>query len=225
MTNKTLCVFLLTSMTLIATTAHAGVIGVSKIETTGVQGASVYELNDANNLIDGSGLNGSVNTREDFEIRTHAGFPAGGVSWATEDSGVDDYFSAPLGDVQFLFTLDRLYFGIDTIASWGYYYGPPQGNSMSRATLEFSHDGGNTFHSSREVELQLTTSTASVVDFIPTYGNAIRMTVTDNFASAAEGGDRVGLSEIRFANSPVPEPSSALVVLIATGMLAVRRRR
>jgi hypothetical protein len=58
----------------------------------------------------------------------------------------------------------------------------------------------------------------------------VQFTATDNFFVApgdgsggeTPGGDRVGLGEVAF--SVVPEPSSMVLILIAMGLLALRRR-
>ena len=64
---------------------------------------------------------------------------------------------------------------------------------------------------------------ADVVNFSGRNANFIRMTVTDNFFGTHTGGDRVGISEIRFMGDAVPETSTAL--LAALGSLCILRRR
>ena len=57
----------------------------------------------------------------------------------------------------------------------------------------------------------------------------VQMTVTDNHVGTAGitgGGDRVGIGELRFDTSAVPEPTAfCLTTLSLLGLAVVRRRR
>ncbi|MEZ5301767.1 MAG: hypothetical protein R3F11_14115 [Verrucomicrobiales bacterium] len=52
------------------------------------------------------------------------------------------------------------------------------------------------------------------------------MTITDNCWAGQPGecrGDRVGLGEVRFDASPVPEPGASVFGAVALGLVALRK--
>jgi len=96
-------------------------------------------------------------------------------------------------------------FTVDKFVSWGYKSGGPNGNSISSVRLDFSTDGGSSVDSSQTVDVAFPTSDAilpDIVALIPTDANFITMEVLDNYW-ADNGGDRVGISEIRFTGTAI----------------------
>lgn len=75
-------------------------------------------------------------------------------------------------------------------------------------TLHFSTDDGSSTNSSQTIPVPLpgTYNLASVVTFPPVTANHITMVVNDNHYGNADGGDRVGIAEIRFLTTSLAEP-------------------
>lgn len=214
---------------LFCASVSADIVGVTSVAFTGT---AVEHFADENNLINGNGLSAAVNTEADFATVTH-GNAGATTAWATNNpnggNGNDYYDPAGTGGtVVFDFTLDALYTDIDEMVNWGYHFNNnPTGNFASAGTLEFSTDGGTTFYSSENVTIGLVTSASTSTTFAARDADFIRLTVTDNhFGVAPAGGDRVGLAEVRFANTvAVPEPTSSALLLGLAGFGFVARRR
>lgn len=199
-------------------------------EENGIGGS----LNDETRIIDGSGLP-STPTFANFFTLVHASVNLGGAAtanaWATVDIGPagGDFFAeggiAPVFDMAVGNETN-----IDSLIVWDYHFGSNNGNHPSLVDLQFSNDNGATFFASRlGLIVPITTGAnglPSQTTFAPVTGsvNFIRMTVTDNHFGIGNGGDRVGIAEIRFTTA-IPEPSSALILLGLGGLVGLRRRR
>ena len=125
----------------------------------------------------------------------------------------------------FTLSLDQVY-SLDSIVFWGYHFGANNGNHPQSVRLEFSTHGGTTCGTPFEVTVGFpaTFNLAATSTFTAGDANFVRMPVTDNqFGTGPDGGDRVGIAEMRFLGTPVPEPSSLL--LGGLGLLALSRRR
>ena len=107
------------------------------------------------------------------------------------------------------------------MAFWNY---SVPGNAAKDFTIEFSIDGSPFFNPVLGMVPQLA-GPSHIFDLGGTYrADMVRVTFTDNYFGQGAGGDRVGLSEIRFLGSQVvPEPATAGLALI--GVLALCRRR
>lgn len=194
-------------------------------------------------LINGSNLSGLVATGSDTAAAlsvTQANV-AIDTSYVTPANG-SDYFAA--GPIPVLtFTFSSTFNDVDSIIVWNYNQGTgvsgsAQNNSLQTFTLNFYSDTSAT-------NLIGTQTGLSVARALPVTGagsgpqvaqqvffaggvnydgvQAITMTLTDNYAGQAggQGGDRVGLSEVRF--SQIPETSVSL--LTVCGLLGLLRRR
>jgi len=175
----------------------------------------------ASNLIDNSGL--SVANSLDA---THAETTPTNA-WVTNQSGgqnSSDYYAAGQPPV-LTFGLGGLY-NIDSIAIWNY---SPRLDAPATAknctkfiTLAFGVDGvfGNDVPLPTPLIKGYAGEKAQVLSFGRAYlANTVRMTITDNWydgIGTAGGGDRVGLSEVKFL---APEPSSLL--LTGSGLLGL----
>ncbi len=226
--------FSLAILAAIAVTVNADVIDVASVNYVGTatEQAGLF-LDDENRIIDGSGLSATLLADEsNLATVSHAAVQLGapGNAWATIDAGLagGDWFIDGDGSVIFDFDLGGT-FDVDQIAVWGYHFGAANGNAVSQVRLDFSTDGGTTTDSSQTVSVPLpgTIDLATIIGLTPTSANFITMEVLDNHFEAADGGDRVGIAEVAFTGtvSAVPEPSSALVLLVSSLMLAGRRRK
>ena len=171
------------------------------------------------NLIDGSGLSDTP-TEANLDMVTHSlGLT---TVWLTETNGNPSYFQDPRNHPhpQFTLTLDGLY-SLSALVIWGYGGSP---GVASDFTVEFSTDGGNSYSLATE-----TVQTSGLVgndharlSFGQTHeANFVRLTITNNAAGrgfSGDGGDRVGLGEIRFAGSAVASnaPPVAMAGALAT---------
>lgn len=202
----------------------AEIVAINQIQFVGT--ATEFYPNE-NRMIDGSGLIGTLNTDADFATVQHrAANP--NRAWVTNAPGgfPADYFAVTNDTVAFDLTLADSY-TLESYAHWGYHFNQANGNTASEAVLQFSDDGGATFQSSQTVNIALTTFNASVSVLDSVEANFIRITYTDNYFGTARGGDRLGVSEIRFGGtiSRVPEPTSGLSLLLALATVASWRRR
>ncbi len=192
------------------------------------QEATGLFLDDESNIINGVGLSATP-TLANYSAITHAGvsLASPGNAWATVDTGpgAGDFFAdggiAPV----FTLSLDQVY-SLDSIVFWGYHFGANNGNHPQSVRLEFSTNGGSSYGTPFEVTVGFpaTFNLAATSTFTAADANSVRMTVTDNqFGTGPNGGDRVGIAEMRFLGTPVPEPSS--FILGGLGLLALSRRR
>ncbi|MEL6897166.1 MAG: hypothetical protein AAFP90_13760 [Planctomycetota bacterium] len=213
-------------------------IGLARVITpTGIRhiGTAVETWGDEIRLIDGSGLNGALNSEADFNTVRHSSANPS-RSWVTNapnGGNGNDYFrpGGNGGTVIFELTLDQRY-TIDSVASWAYHFGSRNSNFAKTIRFDFSVDAGATFASNQTVDFAFPSnpnSAASVINLTPVDANFVRFEVIDNFfGSGVAGGDRVGLSELRFGGevSAVPEPSTlGLAALLVAGMSAVVLRQ
>lgn len=182
-------------------------------------GPSLYAVN---NVINGSGLS-DVPTGTNYTTVTHAAADSGNV-WVTNAPGADWYAAPGAPNPSFIFQLGATQ-SINGVVSWGYHFGSGHGNEARAYTLEFSTDGGSSWSTpTAAITRGLTSSAAAVNTFAAVSANSVRMTITDNNAGFAPGGDRVGLGEVRFlSQDAVPEPASSLILLTLGGVLFVRR--
>ncbi len=184
-------------------------------------------------LIDGIGL-----SDPNSEFATH-GESSRENAWATYSPGDrdgTDYFNEQYGALNpvFVFGLDQVY-SIDKILVWN--YAPPitspatAENGAQIISLEFSQNGvDGPFDESLShlaVNQSFAGSSANPIEFGRNImANAVRLTIEDNhFDGIGSGGDRVGLSEIRFA---APEPGTLILLAwlgISAGLLSCRRRQ
>lgn len=217
--------------------ATADIVTAASINYTGTASEEGLNLGDESNIINGNGLAGGLGgllpDGSNIGTLTHDAvtFTAPGNAWATIDagSGGGDWFTVGENDGTVIFDFDLGgSFEIDSIAVWGYHFGAANGNSISDITLDFSTDGGGTTNSSQTVGVPLpgTFNLATVVGLTPTHANFVTMTVNDNHFGGPGGGDRVGIAEIHFTGTAVPEPSSlALLSAGGFGLIFIRRRK
>lgn len=170
-------------------------------------------------LIDGSGLSNPNPDISNILGVTHATSNAGN-SWVTQDPApVGGDFYAHTTDVPELeFDLGSVHKLVEMV-TWNY---SVIGNAAQTFDVDFIVDGvvvdtltGLTFSSS--------TNPAGLISFGGVFlADTVRLTITDNYLEAGAGGDRVGLSELRFI--AIPEPGT-LVLLALAAPVALRRRR
>jgi hypothetical protein len=174
------------------------------------------EFYPVSNLTDGSGLSEDP-TKENFSLVTHAA-ASSSTAWTTNapGGGSADYYAldsalAPLPMILLEFEQNHEF---THFIFWGYHFGRANGNEAKSFLLEFSNDGGKTFHQSVELFSQaISTLNATILPLgAPISANAIRLTLTDNWFEDFAGGDRVGLGEVRFLGTSTPNPYPILRV-------------
>ena len=184
-------------------------------------------LDNENNIINGNGLSAAPTVGNVTSVTHDAvSFSSPGNAWATVDTGpgAGDFFAD--GGVAPVFTIDLGgTYSVTDFVIWGYHFGANNGNHPKNITLEFSTNGGTSYGSPLGILVPNAGAFngADVVNFSSRNANFVRMTVTDNYFGSYSGGDRVGISEIRFMGDAIPEPSSFL--LGSLGALALLRRR
>lgn len=185
-------------------------------------GTAVEFFATETNLINSAGLSATP-TFANYTTITHAA-AATGNAWVTNDPGAagGDFFADTSATVVFTFSLDNTYL-VDSLVNWSYNNGGT-GNAVKTVTLDFSTNGGSSYDSTISgITVAANATNATTSTFTGTQANFIRMTVTDNYFGAG-GGDRVGLSEVRFLGDAVPEPSAALLGGLGASLLLRRRR-
>lgn len=179
----------------------------------------------ATHLIDDSGLSGAANM-VNYTTITHA--PSGGaVSWVTP-AFFPDYFAGGGTTPVHTFDLGGT-FDLTDVVAWNYGCGGGcPGNAAETITATFSTTGtGGAFGSPTTFILPFAEGPAHTVSLGGTIqANAVRFTYDTNRVVGA-GGDRIGLSELKFIGSaPVPEASTcALAILGLFGLGRSTRRR
>lgn len=216
---------------LMAASAHAATLMITPTSISYTNSPNQEQtglfLDNELNIINGSGLSaaptvGNVNTV------THASvsLSSPGNAWATVDigPGAGDFFAEGGNAPVFAIDLGATYSVTDFVI-WGYHFGANNGNHPKNITLEFSTNGGTSYGSPLPILVPNAGAFngADVVTFAAQNANHVRLTVTDNYFGSYSGGDRVGISEIRFMGDAVPEPSAA--ILGSLGALALLRRR
>lgn len=205
----------------------AVIVGTSSISYTGTAGEEgSLSLNNENQIIDGSGLSAAP-TVATIATVTHANV-ADGNAWATVDPapGGGDFFADTSDTVSFEVVFDGTY-SITDFAHWSYGFGTVNDNNISAITLDYgvgdfaSSTGSLAIAEAASAGASVTTSLGGAI-----VADRVRITVTDNhFESGGDGGDRVGLTEIRFIGDAVPEPSSAALLGLGGLALILRRRK
>ena len=179
------------------------------------------------NIVNNSGLSGSADISNYTSI-THSA-ASNTTAWTTDDPapGGGDWFAEGNAPVAIVFPLGGLY-SVTDFVFWGYHFGSGNGNEARAFTVDFSTDGGGTYGSSVAVAQPLGALAVANSATLPFGGafsaNTIRVTITDNqFGGGPAGGDRLGLGEVKFIGTAVPEPSAALLGCAA--LLGIFRRR
>lgn len=198
------------------------------------------------NVINGSGLSG-VPTISNYTTITHASPSFSGSAanaWSSIDPGAGggDFFpdfaqgitainpqNTPAGYFDLRFDTPVT---ITDLVAWAYTFGSGfNGNNVSKWTIE-TFDSGGTFIGGGDFNGpgSMTDGGASTISFGTTFSNvsSVRAYPLDNYfgSAGANGGDRIGVAELRFITAnPVPEPSASAVGLLSLGLLASRRRR
>lgn len=179
-------------------------------------------------LVNSSGLSATVSTGMDTAIAlavTQSAVTAD--TYVTPATGPStDYFVAG-GTVPVLtFALGGTYDDINSIILWNYNVAV---NNTTQFSLSFYSDAlATTQIGSTITGLTAAVDTANAQQIFFGGGGtldfdgvqAIRMTLTDN-----NGGNRVGLGEVRFSQQAVPEPSRVVLLGLASLGLILRRRR
>ncbi len=170
------------------------------------------EFYPAANVTNGSGLPAAT-TLENYQSLSHS--PASGSSaWTTNapGGGSADYYNHGPAPV-FLFGFDEIHEFSDLIY-WGYHFGNPNGNEGRSFRLEFSEDHGVSFGPAVDlVSPAISRSAATTLALGASYsGNAIRLTITDNWFEDFGGGDRVGIGEFRFLGETPINPAPIIGV-------------
>ena len=165
----------------------------------------------ARRLIDGSGLSALPLPHSIYDVR-HTEDASSARSWRTAASSeTGAYFDGDLEAPQFDLFLGRTQ-SLMALAVWGL------AGSLDEATdfsVAFSTDGGVNFDLATEAVRTgaLLGEQSEVLLFDRVHdANAVRLTITENAHGRAfpgsEGGDRVGLGEVRFLSGPHPVGTS-----------------
>jgi hypothetical protein len=186
-------------------------------------------LDNEDNIINGNGLS-AIPTILNVDTVTHAAvsFGAPGNVWATDDPapGGGDYFADNGGAVlSFEILFDQTYVVTDLV-SWGYHFNSLNANDIAAVTLDYGvgdFTGGST-------SVAIALGAAPGVSVTSSVGSSfvadrLKLTVTDNqFGVIPNGGDRVGIAELRFIGA-VPEPSTAALLGLGSLALVMGRRK
>lgn len=180
-------------------------------------------------LIDGSGLSAAP-TVDTVSAVTHTGYTDGSAHYVTPatSGGSNDYYLSGTTPV-LVFDLGSVR-ALTHVALWPYtgQAFDASGNSVSQIDLKFSDDLD--FSASPLVSLNpaqpANSSGANPGELLALggiySGRYVQLTLTDNFFGALNGGDRVGLGEVRFA-AIVPAPLALPAGLMMMGAMLMRR--
>ena len=170
------------------------------------------------NLIDGRGLSATP-TVDNLDSVTSVTWTL--ALWVTGATGGPHYFSNSNNpNPQFTLTLDQEY-DLSALVVWGF-----QGSASEATdfTVEFSTDGGGSYHATETVQTSALLGTAGAataarLDFTqPRRATHVRLTITSNAyvrGFSTTGGDRVGMAEIRFvAEEPAVRASNGMLTLL-----------
>ena len=180
----------------------------------------------AANLINNSGFASTPNV-SNFTSVAYNSAPASN-QWVTASTGFPNYFDAGQPNPQFTMALGGR-FDLTDLVVWG--YSTTNANEASDFLVEFSTDGGASYYGGRTVQTSFHLGDGNaVLTFGGTFSaNFIRLTMLDNTdgrnLTGLPGGDRVGLGEIKFLATVIPEPGTALLAAMSLAGLAMRRRR
>ena len=179
------------------------------------------------NIINDSGLSGAADIGN-YTTITHSAASAS-TAWTTDDPapGGGDWFAEGNAPVALLLPLGGTY-SLTDFVFWGYHFGAGNGNEARAFTVEFSINGGASFGSSVNVEQplgSLAVANSATLSFGGAFtADTVRVTITDNQGGGGPaGGDRLGLGEVKFIGTAVPDPSAALMGGLA--LLGFMRRR
>lgn len=167
---------------------------ITPTSVTVTQGSESFS---AEYLIDNSGLHSEA-TIENIGQVTHASSNSSN-SWKT-DSFPRHYFADGGPEPIMVFDLGKEHSLTDLVA-WNFSKG---GDASQRITLQFSTDGGTTFTDSVNLELNQGGGRSQVLSLGRSIrADTVRMTIRSNYAFQGNGGDRVGLNEIKFLTDAV----------------------
>ena len=137
------------------------------------------------------------------------------TQWVTDDADtVKGYFGGSFPNPVFTFTFDSA----QTFTGIGVNGYNVSGNSIKKFNLDFYDASGTKISVDDPSKYSFTmthyTNTNRDDFWFPTVKNVskIEMTLTGNFRGTGNGGDRVGLSEVFFTNTPEPEAPTTPVV-------------
>ena len=166
---------------------------------------NVFSTYVPENLVNGSGLSG-IPEVGNINTITHAGSGSGN-SWVTL-ANIPNYYDR-YGVPVLTLDLGELVSLTDFVA-WNYSIA---GNAARQATLSFSADGPNgIFSQPVTLEIPQTAGNAHILSLGQTISaNAVQISFDSNWIGFGDGGDRVGLNEIRFLGGTT-EPGDGFVV-------------
>ncbi|MCA9084354.1 MAG: hypothetical protein KDA81_09880, partial [Planctomycetaceae bacterium] len=181
----------------------AAQLGTDVVIAPAAVSSNVQYLYHHRQLIDGSGLFAFANpTIADIASVTHLQADSSN-SWVTEapNGGSGDYFDAQSPGLTPVLTFSLPQTAeISDIAFWGYDQAGRR-NGAKTVLVAFSTDGGATYSDDVQITLSLPTANTEILSVPggPRRANTVRLTIVDNhYQSGQAGGDRVGLSEVRF---------------------------
>ena len=222
-----------------------GVAGSASATDTVIQPTAVvsdeyaYDGNSSSHLITNTGMVTEVNDGDTLAsalAAEHASNDQWVSFFSTDPGGYPSDFFGSLGadtDVDIVLDLgaDK---ALGSILLWQYSYSAPEGNHTQTLEVRINTDaeGSATFAGSATTVTLLKTSELGGVNLAQqfaldavTTGRYVQLSLMDNYydpGNPGQGGDRVGLGEVRFA-SEVPEP--ATMALLGLGGLLLRRRK
>ncbi len=166
------------------------------ITPSGITTSSSGDSFPVGNLINGSGLSATPTVAS---LGTHA-VVSSVTAWVTSASGPDYFIALP--EIVLTCALPARY-SVTDLVIWPYYFNTGQGIGDEAKTFKvtFSTDG-TSYGNERTVTSPTPLSSGGglrlpIADS-PFAATHVRVTITDNHAGAASGGERVGLGEIRF---------------------------
>ncbi len=196
-------------------------------------------------MVDNSGMTPAVNTGDSLASALSATHVFGGFaeSWVTNDVA-PDYYGGPNGTPTFVFDLE-VDTVLDAMVLWTYQNdgggGGRVGNQVRSVELQFNTEaeGSGTFSgpvSTIFAAPKLTGPNDAQGFGLEATARYVSMRVTDNHFGDPDGfgvdplvgGDRVGIGEVRFHGTAVPEPGTttlAAVGFAAFALIGLRRRK
>ena len=145
---------------------------------------------------------------------------------SVEPDAAQNYFTAGGVAPQLRVDLGQLY-QITSVSLWNYFSSGGFGNSVDEFTVAFSATTdftGATVHTLTPTIFDSTTENVLPLGTTET-GRYALVTLTSNSAPIGGIGNRIGMSEIQFEATAVPEPSSSVLLGLSGLALILRRRR